>query len=327
MIEKKLFDNFEGRDSYLYVLHGDGIEAGIIDFGASVQFIKLHTKNGVKDVALGYSTINERLNSGTYCGSTIGRVSNRIKNSEFFLNGKAYKLASNDGTNCNHGGVFGFDKRFFNAEIHGEVLSLCITSPDGDQGFPGSLKLCVEFELIGKRLEVRFTAESDKDTVWAPTFHPYFNLDGEGSGSALNTVLKINADKITVTDDEHIPTGEEACVSGTPFDFTIPRAIGSSIGANGYDQNYILCGECAATAYSASSGIIMDVYTDLPGLQFYSGNSLNGRGKTGEYFPGNGFCLEPQYFPNAVNIPQFASPVLKAGSVKKHYIHYDFIFN
>lgn len=326
MIEKVLFDNYNGCNCYLYVLRGEGIEVGITDFGAAVQFIRLSAEKGITDVALGYPTIKERLDSGTYCGVTIGRVTNRIKNSRFSLNGKEYALTPNDGKNCNHGGINGFDKRFFSAGIKGDRLELSLESPDGDQGFSGNLKLCVEFGLRGKRLEVRFSAESDEDTVWAPTLHPYFNLDGENGGCVYDTLLQINSDKITVTDGEQISTGEERCVAGTPFDFTSLRKIGSCISKDGYDQNYVLKGEWAATAYSAISGIVMDVYTDLPGLQFYSGKFLKGKGKSVEYGAGYGFCLEPQYFPNAVNIEKFASPVLKAGIKKTHYIYYDFYF-
>lgn len=330
MINKEIFDNYNGREVSLYTLYGDGIKVGITDFGAAVQFICLNTEHGIKDICLGYSSIRERLKSGTFCGATIGRVANRIKNAQFTLNGKTYNLPANDGRNCNHGGD-GFHNRFFKSEIEGNVLVLTLVSPDCDQGFPGELTLRVEYEVIDKTLEVRYMAVSDKDTVWAPTCHIYFNLKCDGGGNIENTVLKINGDEITVLDEEGIPTGEWACVAGTPFDFLKPKPIGVGINqgverlsAKGFDCNYVLNQKHAATAYCAASGITMDLYTDLPGLQFYSGNYLNGIGKTCEYHPLDGFCLEPQYFPNAVNISEFPSPVLKAGFAKTHYIRYEF---
>lgn len=332
MIDKIYFDNYEGQDCYLYVLHGDGIEVGITDFGAAVQIIKLKTKRGVKDVALGYPTISERLASGTFCGATIGRVSNRIRNSSFALNGKEYNITANDGNNCNHGGKEGFHTRTFKAEPAGDILRLTLLSPDGDQGFPGNLKLCVEYGLVGKTLEIRYSAVSDKDTLWAPTGHTYFNLSGEDSGNALDTVVKINAEKITLLDKEHIVTGETAYVAGTPFDFTRPRPIGLSINADdeqlvwagGYDVNFILNGRFAASAFSAASGIKLDVYTDLPALQLYTGNYLQGSGKNGIYRPRDGFCLEPQFVPNSCNLGNFAAPLLTANKESAHFIKYKF---
>mgnify|MGYP001106083115 CR=1 FL=1 len=331
MITKEVFDCYNGQDVFLYTLYGDGIEVGITDFGAAVQFIRLKTKNGIKDICLGYSSIKERLESGTFCGATIGRVANRIRGSEFTLNGKKYDLPNNDGKNCNHGGN-GFHTRLFENHIKKDVLVLTLVSPDGDQGFPGKITLRVEYEIVGKALEVRYTAVSDKDTVWSPTCHIYFNLKGEDGGNIKDTVLKINGNKITLLDEEHIPTGETLSVAETPFDFITLKPIGLDIDAGdsqlqmagGYDHNYILNGEYAATAYSADSGIEMSVFTDMPGLQFYSGNYLKGKGKTCEYLPRDGFCLEPQYFPDAVNHENFPSPILKSNCVKIHYIRYEF---
>lgn len=332
MIEKIFFDSYEGQNCYIYVLHGDGIEVGITDFGAAIQFLRVQTKKGVKDICLNYPTVAERVESGTYCGATIGRVANRIKEAKFNLNGREYSVSANDGKNCNHGGEDGFDKRLFEAEVKGDILLLKLFSADGDQGFPGNLNLTVEYKLDGKNFGIRYTAESDADTVWAPTSHLCFNLNGEGSGSALDTVLKINADEITPSDINHIPVGDKKFVVGTPFDFTKPRPIGLTVNqpdeqltmAKGYDHNYILKGSYAATAFNAASGIKMDLYTDLPGLQLYSGNYLKGKGKSGEYRPRDGICLEPQYFPDAVNIEMFLSPMLKANRVKAHYIRYEF---
>lgn len=323
MIDRKFFDSFEGRDCYLYVLRGDGIEVGITDFGAAVQYLKLHTKSGVKDIVLGYPTVAERLESGTFCGSAIGRVANRIKNASFSLDGNIYNLSANDGAHCNHGGARGFNSRFFTAETHGDILTLKLLSGDGDQGFPGNLDFSVSYEIKGKSLEARFSAQCDNTTVWAPTLHPYFNLDGEDGGCVEGTLLTVNADEITITDGELICTGERAKVSGTPFDFTSPRPIKFDK-VVGFDHNYILKGEFAARAESVKSGVKMDIFTDLPCLQFYSGDFLKGTGKSREYFPRDGFCLEPQFCPNAVNLKNFEKPVLKKDEKKTYYIKYIF---
>lgn len=332
MIEKLFFDNYDGQDCYLYVLHGEGIEVGITDFGAAVQYIRLRTKKGVKDVALGYPNVEERIKSGTYCGATIGRVANRIKGAQFVLNGVKYKVLPNEGENCNHGGKEGFDRKLFKAETEGDILKLSYDSNDGEQGFPGNLAFTVEYELTGRTLEIRYFAVSDKDTLWSPTCHTYFNLNGENSENINDCVLKINSRKVTRLDKEHIATGEVAFVGGTPFDFTKPKPIGVAISCNdeqlawsgGFDVNYVLDGAHGASVFNAESGVKLDVYTDLPGLQFYSGNYIKGNGKSGRYVPRCGFCLEPQFFPNAVNIPQFETPLLKAGKPAFHYIRYAF---
>lgn len=332
MIDKTLFDNYNGQNVFMYILRNEDIEVGITDYGAAIQYLLIRTEKGWVDVCLGYPTIQERIHSGTYCGATIGRVANRIKGASFFLNGVRYRLPANDGKNCNHGGTEGFDKRFFHAERCGDILRLTLLSRDGDQGFPGSLSLCVEFSLNAGSLQIDYAAVSDRDTFWSPTCHAYFNLNGEGSGNVLDHELQIFADDMTLADREHIPTGGIAKTAGTPFDFTFPKAIGKDIGveeeqllwAGGYDHNFVLKDSHAASVFGTRSGIRMEVYTDLPGLQFYSGNGLGGKGKRGEYRPHDGFCLEPQFFPDAVHLPGFAVPSLKANSPERHFIRYVF---
>lgn len=332
MITKKYFDCYKNVNAYLYTLHGENIEVDVLDYGAAVYAVRLHTKQGVKDVALHFSTIEEYVQSGAYCGATVGRIANRIGDASFSLHDKKFPLSANEGKNQLHGGKVGFSHRFWKAEIIGDILKMSLQSEDGDQGFPHNLTMTVEYELIHGTLEIRYTAIADGDTVWAPTNHTYFNLEGENSGNILTTKLKINADRYTLLNPEHISTGEIAPVHGTPFDFTEFKEIGKDIDAeneqlrlsNGYDCNFILQGELAAIATNERSGITLTVHTDLPGLQFYSGNYLNGRGKTHEYSPRCGFCLEPQYVPNAVNLPQFDFPLLKANEKKTHYIHFEF---
>ncbi len=332
MITKRYFDSYQGVDAYLYTLYGENIEVDILDFGASVYAVRMHTKLGKKDIALHFPTVEGYISSGAYCGATVGRVANRIGGASFTLNGKTHVLSANEGNNQLHGGKFGFAYRFWKAEIDGEVLRLTLESEDGDQGFPHNLTMTVEYELVHGTLEIRYSALSDGDTVWAPTNHTYFNLDGEDDGDALSTTLQINADEYTLLDEEHISTGEVKRVHGTPFDFRLPKAIGQDIESldeqllfsGGYDCSFMLKGELAAVAYSKKSGVRLSVYTDMPSMQFYSGNYLHGMGKTRKYEKRDAFCLEPQYIPNAVNIPHFETPLLKKGERKTHYIRYQF---
>lgn len=328
MIAKHFFDTYQGVDAYLYTLSEKNIEVDILDFGAAVYAVRLKDR----DIALHFSTIESYIESGAYCGATVGRVANRIGGARFALHGKTYLLSANEGKNQLHGGKAGFSYRFWKTEIVGNVLKCTLESEDGDQGFPHRLTMTVEYELVHGALEIRYSAVSDGDTVWAPTNHTYFNLDGEGD--ILSTKLQVNADEYTLLDGEHISTGEVQRVHGTPFDFRTAKTIGQDIDkkdeqlrlSSGYDCNFILKDELAAVAFSEKSGIRLSVYTDLPGLQLYSGNYLHGMGKTGEYHEREGFCLEPQYVPNAVNLPRFTFPLLKKGERKTHYIRYQFEF-
>lgn len=336
MIKKSRFDVYDNQPVYLYELFGDGITVGITDFGARIQYIKLNTSNGVRDVCLGNATTEDYVKYNTYFGATVGRCANRIANGEFELNGKRYKLNCNDGSNHLHGGFVGFDKRFFTAEVQGERLSLFLFSKDGDEGYPGNLQLKVVYSLQGRELLVEYFATSDEDTLWNPTNHTFFNLDGENSGVVYGNMLTLNADYFTPCDEKLIPTGEILPVIGTPFDFTSAKRFGDGILSNderitqlgGIDHNFILRSEHAATVQSSSRDISMDIYTDLPALQLYTTNSLaNFVGKSGAtYGKHHAFCLEPQYCPNAINIPAFSAPILKRNTHTSHYIRYVFTF-
>lgn len=319
MNDKIFYDSYDGKNSYVYVLRGDGIQVGITDFGAAIQYILIETPSGVKDITLGYRTISDRINSNTYCGATVGRVANRTENASFIFNNKKYNLTVNDGKNHLHGGTCGFDKRFFNAEKHGNALELTLDSPDGDQGYEGNMRFTVTYILRGKSLFVNYSAVSDKATPFAPTCHVYFNLNGEESGDCYDNLLRIYADEITQTDENLIVHGEKLAVKGTVYDYTRMKFVAPDI-----DVNYILKSGHAAHAESVKSGICVDVFTDMPGLQFYSGGMVKGRGKTHEYGAGDGFCLEPQFFPNSLNIPWFNSPMINANSLVSHFINYDF---
>lgn len=332
MITRSLFDYYNGRKVYLYTLANDILKVGIIDFGAAIQFIKLNSPHGEIDVTLGFNCISEYINSGMYCGATIGRVSNRIKKAEFLLNGQKIKLSKNEGENHLHGGAYGFDKKFFIVQEDADKLVFMYYSKHNDQGYPGNLTFQVEFCLHGSNLKIIYVAKSDRDTIWSPTCHTYFNLNGKGN--IKDTLLRINAEKYTPVDDSLTPTGELLPVKDTPFDFTFLKPIGNDIEtdcvqlkiAGGYDHNFILKGNYAATAKGDNSGITLELYTDMPGLQFYSGNYIKGNGKNGELCPREGFCLEPQFFPNAVNISSFQKPLLKANTQKRYFIEYQFCY-
>lgn len=322
MITKKLFDNYEGRDVYLYTLENDEIKVGVLDFGATLNFIKLKSYGGEKNIIVGYDCVQGYLDSRSYCGATVGRVANRIAGAKFTLDGREYKVSANENGNCLHGGVKGFDKRFYDAETDGDTLILSLTSADGDMGFPARLDLRVSFTLSGRELLIRYNAVSDKPTLFAPTCHAYFNMNGKGG--VMDNLLQIYADNYTPADDKLIPFGTVESVKGTPFDFTEPKRIGDDydkLGGGTYDNNFCLDSNHAATAQSLNGNITLDIYTDLPGVQFYVGCppiSVHGGGF--------GFCMEPQFYPNAINAENFLSPVISAGYPTEHYVKYLFGF-
>ncbi|MBD5131771.1 MAG: galactose mutarotase [Clostridiales bacterium] len=312
----------------MLTLKNQNITIELTEIGARINAIVVHGA----DIALGFNSQEDYEKSGTYCGATIGRVCNRIANGKFTLDGKEYILTKNVGNNHLHGGIRGFDKQAFAiTELTENSVTFEYVSADGEEGYPGKLTLTVKYTLKDNELLIEYTASSTQTTLWCPTNHVYFNLDGENSGDCLDNVLRINADKITVTNAELITTGEVKPVQDTPYDFTDNKLIGQDIRSGilavtkGYDNNYILNGEQAAYAESKKTGVSMTLYTDLPCLQFYSGGQITEiNGKNGKYRKWQGFCLEPQYCPNAVNLQDFEMPILKAGEQKKHYIKYCF---
>lgn len=319
---------YNGRNIEFFTIGNENIEAVISNLGAAIEQLRVKMPDGSwRDICLRYRWPTDRMAGTTYSGAVIGRVANRIAGGSFTLGGRTYALTKNDGNNTLHGGTEGFDRRFFDVAEGDGRLALTITSKDGDQGFPGELNLRVEYSLQGASLTVRFFAKSSADTVWAPTLHPYFRLGDEDTVD--RTYLQIYADAYTPMNGQ-IPTGEIRPVDGTPFDFRTPKEIGRDIAdaalaeTNGYDHNFVLNGSHAATAYNKSSGVTLDVYTDMPGLHFYSGNFLSGFTGTHDLRPREGFALEPQFFPNAVNTPAFARPLLPKGVILSHFIRYEF---
>ena len=317
-MQKRLFDSINGKDIYAYTLQSGDIEVELCELGARIHALRMRGT----DIALGFNTAKDYINYGRYMGATIGRVANRIAGGKFALSGKEYTLEQNNGENCLHGGFDGYDVRVFDSQAKDK-------SGNGDQGFPGNLDLQVSYKLSDNELLITFTAQSDADTVWNPTNHTFFNLSG-ATDAVYQTQLMINADAYTPIDANLIPTGELRAVKDTAFDFTAYKNIGKDILATdeqlqlvsgGYDHNFALNDEHAASV--RYNGIQMDMYTDMPGLQFYSGNFLSGeKTRNGVCKKHSAFCLEPQYFPNAVNEENFAMPLLKKGERKTHYIKY-----
>lgn len=320
-----------------------GSTAEITNYGGIIVSLKVPDKNGkFEDVVLGFDNFDAYLGEQPFFGAVVGRFANRIENGSFELNGKEYKVAKNDGENHLHGGIVGFDKVLWQAEVKGDKLELTYTSKDGEEGYPGNLDVKVTYSLSeDNALSIEYSAVSDKDTVINLTNHSYFNLAGHGSGDILKHKLKLNSDKITVADKYSIPTGEIRDVKGTPMDFTELTYIGDGINsdydqinyAGGYDHNWILnvsgkAPEKAAEVFEEKSGRVMEVYTTKPGVQLYTANYLDGSlvGKGGAHYgKRNALCLETQFFPNSIKHKHFPSPILRAGEQYNHTTIYKFL--
>jgi len=324
----------DGTPVDVYTLKSGAIEARIITYGGIVQSLKVPDKNGkVADVVLGFDSIDGYASgakpNAPFFGAIIGRYGNRVAGGKFNLDGKTYDIPKIEPKNALHGGAKGFDKVVWESKEVRNGVELRYVSPAGDQGFPGKLTTVVRYMLEGKDLKIDYSATTDKDTVVNLTNHSYFNLAGQGNGDILKHEVKINASRYTPVDDNLIPTGELASVEGTPFDFRKPTAVGARINnddgqlkkGHGYDHNWVLDSEGkkfaeAAEVYDPSSGRVLQVLTSEPGVQFYTGNFLDGTitGKDGKtYGRRYALCLETQHFPDSPNHPKFPSTELKAG--------------
>jgi aldose 1-epimerase len=324
--------------------NANGLEVRIMTYGGTVVSLKVPDRGGkFVDVVLGYDNLQGYLTNSPFFGAIIGRYGNRIAKGMFSLNGKQYTLPKNDGDNTLHGGDKGFDKVVWRArEVRrrdGVGLSLSYLSKDGEQGFPGNLSVTVVYTLTNRNeLRIEYAASCDKETVVNLTHHSYFNLAGEGS--ILGHELMLNADRFTPVDATLIPTGELRPVEGTPMDFRKAAPIGARIDdqyeqivlGKGYDHNWVLNGwngqlKLAARAYEPTTGRVMEVLTTEPGIQFYTGNFLDGSitGKGGHVYKKRyGFCLETQHFPDSPNKPGFPSTVLKPGQKYRSTTVYKF---
>jgi aldose 1-epimerase len=319
------------------LVNDKGMSVKLISYGAIIEELKVSDKSGKPvDIVLGYDNLEGYVKDTFFFGATIGRFANRIANGEFKLGGKVYKLAKNDNNiNHLHGGLQGFNKKLWQSEVLKEGVRFTYLSKDGEEGYPGNLKCEVTYILTeDNRLEVSYKATTDKPTVINLTNHSYFNLNGQGKGNILDHVMKIAGKFYTPVDSTLIPTGEVLKVEETPFDFTKPLAIGSRIDkvSPGYDHNYVLNKlqdelALAVEVYSPITNILMKLYTTQPGVQFYTGNFLDGSmsGKFGiHYNKHTAFCLEPQHFPNTPNIGHFPSAVLKPNETYNQKTVYEF---
>ncbi len=340
-INKELFGKKQGEDVFLYTLSNTkGMEVKIITLGGIVTSLSVPDRNGdFEDIVLGFDNLHGYMEEHPYFGALIGRYGNRIAKGHFGLDGREYQLATNDGNNHLHGGDIGFDKVIWEAEeIRGEGLvgiKLSYLSKDLEEGYPGNLSATVEYSLTEENeLKIYYTAETDKATPVNLTHHSYFNL-AACTEDVLNHEVTIFADKYTAADKELIPYGELEDVKGTPMDFLSPHTIGSRIAevSGGYDLNYVLNSTegdmtLAARVYEPKSGRMMEVYTTEPGLQFYTGNFLDGTliGKNGKVYKKHfGFCMETQHFPDSPNQPSFPSTILRPGEKYTHSMSYKFL--
>ncbi|NLK21617.1 MAG: galactose mutarotase [Epulopiscium sp.] len=347
IIKRSFGKNEDGKEIFLFRLtNSKKMEVEITNYGGIIVSIFVPDKNGkIDDVTLGFDNLDSYLNKNPFFGALVGRHANRIEKGKFTLNEKTYYVVKNDGDNHLHGGVKGFDKQIWEPKIieidNGESLELTYLSKDGEENYPGNLKVRVTYTLNEENeLKIDYYAISDKDTVVNLTNHAYFNLKGHGSGDILDHELMINSDRFTVINDECIPIGQFRDVKGTPMDFTSLTPIRKGIFSEdeqvkcgkGYDHNWVLnvngkVPEKAGELFEPSSGRLMEFFTTKPGVQFYSGNFIEDcpTGKDGvEYGRRAGLCLETQYFPNALNHEHFPSPILRAGEEYKHITIYKF---
>ncbi|GLW64096.1 aldose 1-epimerase [Actinomadura rubrobrunea] len=328
----------DGTPVRRYTLTGSAIRVRVLTYGCAVQTLEVPDRDGVfGNVVLGCATLDGYLARRRFFGAVVGRYGNRIAGGRFRLDGQEYRLPRNNGDNSLHGGEEGFDRRVWDvAEADDRSLTLTYVSPDGEQGYPGTLRATVTYTVTDDALRVDYRATTDRPTVVNLTNHSYFNLGGEGSGTVYGHRLTIDADRYLPVDDRQIPLGEQAPVAGTPFDFTEPRPIGARIRdphpqllvGRGYDHTFVLNGaEVAARAEDPRSGRVLEVLTSEPGVQFYSGNFLDGSdvGTGGlAYRQGDAFCLETQHFPDSPNQPDFPSTVLRPGEEYRSTTTYRF---
>ena len=335
MVTEKVFVNLpSGEEAHLYHIENkSGAYIEVSQYGAILVKICVPDKEGrLTDVVLGYDNLESYFVNGCFFGACIGRSGNRIADSRFMIDGQEVKLTPNEGKNNLHSGPDGFEKKLWKASVEEtqNAVTLSRISPDGENGFPGEFEVSVTYELTEENaVRIVYFGVSDKATVANMTNHSYFNLNGEGSGTAMDQYLTIHAQEYTPVREDSIPVGENVSVEGTPMDFRTAKQIGRDIEADfeqlrftgGFDHNYVTDGynkasiREIASAWSEESGIQMDVLSDCPCVQFYAANFVEDEhGKNGHvYNKREAFCLETQVEPNAVNVENFHSPILEAG--------------
>ena len=333
----------DGKEIYkYYITNGNGAQVVLTSLGASIVSVLVPDKDGVlTDVSLGFDDTDSYFDDGAYLGRVPGRYANRIAKGHFELNGKEYNLAINNGPNHLHGGPWGFSYQVWDARVLDNAVEFMYISEDGEEGYPGTLKAVAHYEWgDDNALKLTLTAQTDQDTFVNLTNHAYWNLNGEGSGSIEDHILKLNCSEYLPTDSGLIPLGEPAPVAGTPLDFVTAKKVGRDLHqdfpaltvAKGYDHCFVIDGympgqlQTAAELYSEKSGIALEVVTTQPGLQVYSGNWLGGaKGKNGHvYADYNGIALECQHFPDSPNEPEYPSTLLKPGETYQEAIIFAF---
>ncbi|WP_437984585.1 aldose epimerase family protein [Sorangium sp. So ce117] len=329
-VSKAPFGNADGKEVILYTLtNANGLVAKVMTYGATVTELHVPDRTGkMGDIVLGHDNLDGYLKSSPYFGATVGRVANRIKNAQFQLDGKTYKLSANNGAHTLHGGKKGWDKVVWDAEAtetpDGPSIKLTYVSKDGEEGYPGTVNATTTYTLTNKNeLRVEMSATTDKTTIVNMAHHGYFNLGGHGSGSVADQELTLHADSYTPPDATGVPSGQIKPVKGTPLDFTAAKPIGKDLEAMGgkpvgFDHNLVVSGDPhklreAARVKDPKTGRVLTIEADQPGIQFYTGNYLDGsiKGKGGAvYNQYSGLCLEPQKFPNSINVPAWKNEVI-----------------
>lgn len=336
------FGETGGRTAHLHTLESNVLRVRLMDYAGALVSVEAPDRDGRRDhVVLGFDNVAEYVAAGGSFGALLGRNANRIAGGRLPIDGAVYQLSQNENSNTLHGGVHGFNKRFWTIDAAGPThLALMLDSPDGDQGFPGDLHVEATWLLKGNELSLTFEATTSKPTVLSLSAHPYFNLDGAGAPDCLGHEVQIPAEAFLETDDAQIPTGVIRPVAGTPFDFRQPRTIGERIRVpdpqlrygKGYDHCFVLPigrhgkPQRAARIHSTGTGRVLEILTTQPAVQFYTGNNLTGRvaGRGGLYRQSAGFAFEPQGYPDAPNHPNFPSAILRPGERYRHEIVYRF---
>lgn len=339
-IEKRPFGHTkDGKSVDLYVLQDSGYSVEVITYGASIRSIHVPVAGSTRDVALGFDDVAGYEANQGYHGAVIGRIGNRVKNAQYKMNGKKYRMDANNPPHCLHGGFIGLDRQVWTAKEDQDALVLTLIDKEGTAaGLPGNLNVEVKYTLKNGEIGIEYTATCDKDTPINLTNHCYFNLAGHDAGSIENHKMQIFSHKITAVDETLITTGELMDVNDTPLDLRELTSIAPGFASShkqiewggGYDHNWVLANEpyraLAIAAVVEYAGLSMVCLTTKPGIQFYSGNMMKGEtGKGGAiYSERTGLCLETQYWPNSVNIPQFPAPILRKGEVYNHKTVYRF---
>lgn len=329
------FGVLDGREIPLIELSDGRCAMELLPYGAAIRALRVPDREGrMTDICLGYDDVESYRALDACLGGTIGRCANRIGGAQFTIDGTTYHVTANEGENCLHGGVEGFHKKLWDFTCAEDAVTFTYISPDGEEGFPGTVRVEVTYRLADGTLTIEYRAAAEKDTVVNLTNHAYFNLGGHDSGEVGGHVLTVRADRYTPTDSGNVPTGTLASVEGTLLDLRTPTALESRLhdgafnGGRGYDHNYVLSGgeQPASELWCPATGIALAMTTSMEGMQLYTAGWLTERvGKDGAvYGPAQGVCLETQHFPNAVNCPAFPSPILRAGETLRQWTTFRF---